>query len=121
LVKTTAKVPADVREALARQFHQDQLQMADAGTPFNVGDAITDPSLPGRRLIVAALGPVHAFVHFEQGGVVETRWVILFERAPSGLNVRWFAAVDRTYADPKDFESAIRTGSLWKARPSKTP
>jgi hypothetical protein len=113
-VTTTAKLPPDVRDALARQFDQNPLHMADAGAPFNVGDDILDPSLPGRRLIVAALGPTHAFVHFEQGGVAHTRWIILFEKAPTGLNVLWFGAVDHTYADPKELETAIRTGALWK-------
>jgi hypothetical protein len=111
----TAKFPADVREALARQLEQPQLQMADAGMPFGESDAITDPSLPGRRLIQAALGPRFAFIHFEQGGVALIRRVVLIERTPKGMNVRWDGTVSHTYRDAKELESAIRTGSLWKA------
>lgn len=114
-VSAVAKLPADVRAALARQLGEDPLRMADAGAPFNATDVITDASQPGRRLILAALGDHFAVVHFEQGGVEHTRWVVLFERAAQGLNVLWHGVVEHTYGDARELESAIRTGSLWKA------
>lgn len=115
LVTDTFRLPADVREALARQLNQKSLQMADADESFNATDVVVDRSLPGYRLIAAALGARYAVVHFEQGGIALRRWVIVFHRAEGGLNVLWHGLVDRVHRDPKDFERAIRSGSLWKA------
>lgn len=112
-VTQTAKLPADVGEAVARQLGHPPLQMADAGMPFSSTDVV-DPSLPRRRLVLAALGPRFAVIHFEQGGFGVRRRVILFERAANGMNVRWDGVVSHAYRDPEELERAIRTGSLWK-------
>ena len=113
-VSQTAKLPSDVGEAVARQLGQPQLQMADAGMPFNSTD-VMDPSRPRRRLVLAALGPRFAVIHFEQGGIGVSRRVILFERTSNGMNVRWDGVVSQAYREPKELERSIRTGSLWKA------
>jgi hypothetical protein len=119
-VTTVAALPADVRETLARQLDQPQLEMADAGKPFNVRDAILDPKLPGRRLILAALGSRFALVHFESGGIAHTYWAVIFERTPAGMNVLLHTTIVDVYREPKQLEQAIKTGSLWKPSRSRS-
>ena len=111
----TSQMPQDIRQGLARQLEQRDLQMADASMPFNSGDAIVDPSLPSHRLIVAAVGAKYVVVHFERGGVALTRWAVVFERTNSGLSTLWHGVINEAYREPKELEAAIRTGRLWKA------
>jgi len=120
-VTKTALLPKDIREGLARQLEQRELQMADAGTPFNVGDAILDPSLPAQRLILAAVGDKYAVVHFERGGVAHVRRIVLFERTAAGLNVLLDTVLNEEYRQPKELAAAIATGALWKPRPRPAP
>jgi hypothetical protein len=113
LVTAPDKLPATVRLALAREFGQDQLNMAAAGAPFNSTDVIMDASLPGRRLVAAAVGDTFVVVHFEQGGVVHSRHVVVFERTPRDATRIWSGSVNHTYTDPAELERAIRSGALW--------
>jgi hypothetical protein len=114
-VAKVGDLPKDVREGIARQLKQDQLLMADAGAPFNSTDVVIDRTLPGHRLILAAVGPTYSVVHFERGGVALMRWVIVFEKSNAGLSVLWHGSINHTYGEPKQLETAIRTGALWKA------
>jgi hypothetical protein len=113
-VTKVGELPEDIRKGLARQLEQRELQMADAGMSFSSGDAVIDPTLPSRRLILAAVGAKYVVVHFERGGVALTRWVVVFERTTAGLNTLWHGVIDETYREPKELEAAIRTGTLWK-------
>lgn len=113
-VTKTSQLPEDIRRELAGQLEQRELRMADAGTPFNSGDAVLDPTLPSHRLIVAAVGTKFVVVHFERGGVPPTRWIVMFERTTSGLTTLLHGVVNEEYRKPKELEAAIRTGTLWK-------
>jgi len=118
-VTKVGELPEDIRLDIASQLEQRQLQMADAGAPFNSSDAVVDAALPAHRLIVAALGQTYSVVHFERGGVALTRWVVIFERGSVGLNTLWHGVITQTYKEPHELETAIRTGALWKA-PSRS-
>jgi len=48
---------------------QKKLLMADPGKPWNATDSIIDPTLPGRRLIVAGCDARLCVVHYERGGI----------------------------------------------------
>jgi hypothetical protein len=120
-VTSTAKFPADLRDALARQLSQKSLSMADADQPFGASDAITEPRLPGHRLMMAALGAEYSVIHFERGGIALTRWAAIFQRTPKGFNVLWHGAISQTFRERATFERAIREGTLWKPPARPTP
>ena len=82
------KLPAEDRKALldASLFHElhstkdlppavvalcvdDKGKLADPGQNWNATDAITDPTLPWKRLIWAAVGSDYYVVHYERGGI----------------------------------------------------
>jgi hypothetical protein len=82
------KLPADDRKVLldASRFHEvhstkdlpraivalcvdDKGKLADPGQNWNPTDAITDPTLPWKRLIWAAVGGDYYVVHYERGGI----------------------------------------------------
>ena len=44
-------------------------RLAESGQKWNATDAITDSTLPGKRLIWAALGGDYYVVHYERGGI----------------------------------------------------
>lgn len=118
-VNRTRELPDDVRRGLARQLGQDELEMADAGAPFSSTDVITEPALPGYRLILAAVGPRYSVVHFERGGIALVRRVVVFGKGAAGMSVLWDGAVSKAYPQAKDLEGAIRSGTLW--RPAARP
>jgi len=112
-----ARLPSWLRGALAHELGQDTLHMAAAGKPWNVSDAITDPSLPGRRLIQAAVGERYAVVHYETGGVAHSFAVVVFAREGAGGARVWSDSVRRAITDRAELEREIKDGTLWaKAR-----
>ncbi|HJW37592.1 MAG TPA: hypothetical protein VJ420_03110 [Candidatus Udaeobacter sp.] len=46
--------------------------VAEPGQKWNATDAIVDPTLPGKRLIWAAVGGEYYVVHYERGGIAHT-------------------------------------------------
>jgi hypothetical protein len=112
VVTSPAALPGDLQSALARHLRQERLHVAAADEPFASTDVVTDSSLPGRRLIAAAVGKTYAVVHYEQGGIAHTRHVVVFERAAGGASEIWAGSVHHTYAAP-EFERAIRDRTLW--------
>lgn len=47
------------------------------GQNWNATDAITDPTLPAKRLIWAAIGGEYYVVHYERGGIPHTFHVLV--------------------------------------------
>jgi len=113
IVTSPEKLPVKVREALARELGQKELHMAAAGARFNSTDIVVDRSLPGRRLVAAAVGEKYAVVLFEQGGIARTRHVVVFERTPAGAERLWSGTPNRSFKDPQEFERAIHSRALW--------
>jgi len=86
------KLPAEDRKALseASRFHElhstsdlppailalcdggGDGKLAEPGQNWNATDAITDPTLPGKRLIWAAVGGEYYVVHYERSGIAHT-------------------------------------------------
>jgi hypothetical protein len=90
------KLPAEDRKTLqdASRFHEvhsikdlpaavvalcvdDKGKLADPGQNWNATDAITDPTLPWKRLIWAAVGGDYYVVHYERGGIAHTYHVLI--------------------------------------------
>lgn len=70
-------LPPRVREALAALFKSPTLAMADPGAEFQAGDAISNPNLPGRRLVLAGCSKEHCLLQYERGGYAHTYHVVL--------------------------------------------
>jgi hypothetical protein len=100
-VATVAEFPEPVKKALATALGQPELRMSDPGGPFNATDVV----LPGpepvfARLVVAGVGPEHAIIHYEHGGITHDFFVLVLSIKKSRSSTGESAAL------------------LWSARPS---
>jgi hypothetical protein len=126
------KLPAEDRKALldASRFHEfhstrdlppavvalcvdDKGKLADPGQNWNATDAITDPTLPWKRLIWAAVGSDYYVVHYERGGIDHSFHILVAKLAKNDAKPKlvWHA-VGHQLKDYRAFLDALRTGKL---------
>lgn len=127
------KLPAEDRRALldASRFHElhstsdlppailalcdggGDGKLAEPGQKWNATDAITDPTLPGKRLIWAAIGGDYYVVHYERGGIAHTFHVLVAKLTKNDAKPKivW-ARAGSPLKDYAAFVSALRTGKL---------
>src|SRR4030095_4865857 len=88
-------------------------KLAEPGQKWNATDAISDPTLPGKRLIWAALGGDYYVVHYERGGIAHTYHVLVAKLAKGEAKpkVVW-SAVGGPFKDYAAFLDALRSGKL---------
>ncbi len=127
------KLPAEDRKVLldASRFHEVRSttnlpsvilalcdgggdgKLAEPGQNWNATDVITDPSLPGKRLIWAVVGGEYYVVHYERGGIAHTFHILV---AKLGKNDAKPTMVWRAVGGPlKDytvFVDTLRSGKL---------
>lgn len=112
LVDRAAAIPDDVRVALAREFGEPTLEMASGVEPFN-GGCLIQPGLPRRRLLLAAVSPRFAVVHFEVGGFVVAQDVLVLRRTEGASAEKiWFNVATTAWTEPQSFRTALRSGAL---------
>jgi hypothetical protein len=130
--RTAGGLPAEDRKALLEvsRFHEvhstkdlppavvalcvdDKGKLADPGQNWNVTDAITDPTLPWKRLIWAAAGSDYYVVHYERGGIDHSFHILVAKLAKNEAKPRvvWHA-VGHQLKDYRAFLDALRTGKL---------
>jgi hypothetical protein len=88
-------------------------KLAEPGQNWNATDVITDPTLPGKRLIWAAIGEEYYVVHYERGGIAHS-FHILVAKLPKNdakPTVVW-RAVGHQLKDDAAFLDALRNGKL---------
>jgi hypothetical protein len=125
------KLPAEDRRALqdSSRFHEvhstgdlpaaivalcaDDGRLAGPGQKWNATDAITDPTLPGKRLIWAAVDGEYYVVHYERGGIAHTFHVLLATLTKNNAKpkVIW-RGVGGPLKDYAAFLIALRNGKL---------
>ena len=125
------KLPADDRRALqdSSRFHEvhstgdlpaaivalcaDDGRLAGPGQKWNATDAITDPTLPGKRLIWAAVDGEYYVVHYERGGIAHTFHVLVATLTKNNAKpkVIW-RGVGGPLKDYAAFLIALRNGKL---------
>jgi hypothetical protein len=71
-VHSTGDLPAAIVALCA-----DDGRLPDPGQKWNATDAIVDPTLPGKRLIWAAVDSEYYVVHYERGGIAHTFHVLV--------------------------------------------
>ena len=88
-------------------------RVADPGQNWNATDAITDPTLPGKRLIWATVGSDYYVVHYERGGIDHSFHTLVAKVAKNDAKptMVWHA-VGHQFQDYPAFLDALRTGKL---------
>jgi hypothetical protein len=88
-------------------------KLAEPGQNWNATDAITDPTLPAKRLIWAATGGDYYVVHYERGGIAHTFHVLVakLKKGEPKPKVVW-STVGGPFKDYAGFLDALRTGKL---------
>src|SRR5437762_496056 len=64
----------------------DDGRLAEPGQNWQATDVITDPTLPGKRLICAAVGDVYYVVHYERGGMAHTFQILVAKVEKNDVN-----------------------------------
>lgn len=123
------KLPAEDGKALqhSERFHEARSisdlppsivtlcgsQLADPGEKWNATDAIIDPTLPGKRLIWAAVSGEYYVVHYERGGIAHTFHILVAKLAKNDAKpkVVW-SATGGPFNNYAAFVDALRTGKL---------
>jgi hypothetical protein len=88
-------------------------KLAEPGQKWNATDVITDPTLPGKRLIWAAVGGEYYVVHYERGGIAHTFHILVakFSKNDARAKAVW-RAVGGPFKNYAAFLDALRTGKL---------
>ena len=127
------KFPAEDRKTLqdSSRFHEvhstsglppaivalcggDNGSLAEPGQNWNATCVITDPSLPGKRLIWAAVGGEYYVVHCERGGIAHSFHILVAKLTKNDAKpkVIWQAG-GGPLKDYAAFVEASRSGKLY--------
>ncbi len=88
-------------------------KLAEPGQNWNATDVIADPTLPGKRLIWAAIGGEYYVVHYERGGIAHTYHILIAKLAKNDAKpkVVW-RALGGPFNDYGAFLNGLRHGKL---------
>jgi hypothetical protein len=88
-------------------------KLAEPGRKWNATDVIMDATLPGKRLIWAAVGSDYYVVHYERGGIAHTFHVLVAKlvNGEAKPKVVW-SAIGGPFKDYEAFLDALRSGKL---------
>ena len=104
IVKNVRALPRPIVDALIEEGGS-RLTMVNPGQEFEATDAISDSSLPNRRLIFAGTADNRVFLHYEQGGIAHM-FILALLRVNAAGNVE---PVSRSYCGPVTDLQALRT------------
>jgi len=89
----------------------DDGRIAEPGQNWQATDVITDSTLPGKRLIWAAVGGDYYVVHYERGGIAHTFHVLVATLTNNDAKLVWRGVGD-PLKDYAAFLDALRSGKL---------
>jgi hypothetical protein len=103
----------DLPPAVVVLCADDKGKIAEPGQNWNATDAVTDATLPWKRLIWAAVGSDYYVVHYERGGIDHSFHILVAKVTKNGANptVVWHA-VGKQLKDYAAFTDALRSGKL---------
>ena len=88
-------------------------KLAEPGQKWNATDAITDPTLPGKRLIWAAVGGEYYVVHYERGGIDHSFHMLIAKLTKNDAEPKLvWRAVGGPFKDYAAFLDALRNRKL---------
>jgi hypothetical protein len=91
----------------------DNGKLADPGQNWNATDAVTDPTLPWKRLIWAALGGEYYIAHYERGGIDHSFHILVAKLTKNDTKPKMvWHAVGRQLKDYAAFLDSLREGKL---------
>lgn len=103
----------DLPSAIVALCGDDKGKIADPGQNWNATDAITDPSLPWKRLIWAAVGGDYYVIHYERGGIDHSFHILVAKLTKNGAKpTEVWHAVGKQLKDYATFTDALRSGKL---------
>ena len=103
----------DLPPAILALCVDDKGRLADPGQNWNATDAITDPTLPWKRLVWAAVGSDYYVAHYERGGIDHSFHILVAKLTKNdGKPTVVWRAVGHQLKDYAAFVSALRTGKL---------
>jgi hypothetical protein len=107
-VHSTRDLPSAILNLCAKDGH-----IADPGQNWNPTCVIMDPTVPGKRLIWAAIGGEYYVVHYERGGIAHTFHILVAKLTNNDAKpkVIW-TAVGGPLKDYAVFLDALRSGKL---------
>ena len=98
IIKAVHQMPAAVQKALGLPAKNPLGGMADAGKPFEVGDAVSGTDrLPFRRLVLAATNAHYCLVYYDLGGIAYREEVTLYRLQGGQAALAWRAELDSDY------------------------
>ena len=102
----------DLAAAIVKLCAEDS-HIADPGQKWNATDSTIDPTLPGKRLIYAAVGGEYYVVHYERGGIAHTFHILVAKltKADAKPKVVW-RAIGGPFKNYAAFLDALRSGKL---------
>jgi len=103
----------DLPPAIVALCAGENSKIADPDQNWNATDAITDPTLPAKRLIWAAVGSDYYVVHYERGGIAHTFHILVatLTKNDSTPKLVWSAA-GGPFNNYAAFLQALRSGKL---------
>jgi hypothetical protein len=104
---------SDLPPAVVALCAGDHGKIADPGQNWNATDAIMDPTLPGKRLIWAAVDGDYYVVHYERGGIAHTFHILvaLLTKNDTKPKAVW-SAMRGPFENYAAFVDALRGGKL---------
>jgi hypothetical protein len=103
----------DLPPAVVSLCVDDKGRLADPGQNWNPTNAITDPTLPWKRLIWAAVGGDYYVVYYERGGIDHSFHIVVarLTKDDSKSKLIW-RAIGGPFKDYAAFLNALRSGKL---------
>jgi hypothetical protein len=88
-------------------------RLAEPGQKWNATCVITDPTLPGKRLVWATIGGDDYVIHYERGGIAHTFHILVAKLAKNDAKPKlvWHA-VGGQLKDYAAFLDALRAGKF---------
>jgi hypothetical protein len=88
-------------------------KIAEPGGNWNATDAISDPTLPAKRLIWAATDGDYYVVHYERGGIAHSFHVLIEKMVKDEVKAKvvW-TAMGGPFKDYAAFLTGLQTGKL---------
>jgi hypothetical protein len=97
---------------LSRLCVDDNGKLADPGQNWNATDAVTDPTLPWKRPIWAAVGSDYYIVHYERRGIDHSFHILVANSRSMTGNQSWSGTpLDTNSKTTRHFSTPCEQGS----------